>query len=103
MMALDHPHPQLAGLVHPFADAFLLGFVAACSFIAALFFLKFWRATRDSLFLAFVFFFAIQGVTSAALLGVEHPNEGGVWNTVARFLAIIGVLAAIVWKNRAER
>ncbi|HUB28456.1 MAG TPA: DUF5985 family protein [Terracidiphilus sp.] len=98
----DLMHP-LAPLSHPFADAFLLGFISACSFVAALFFLKFWNSTRDTLFLAFSLFFAIQGIGNSALLGVAHPNQGGLWNAVLRLLSSLGVLAAILWKNLAER
>ncbi|HEX3891141.1 MAG TPA: DUF5985 family protein [Terracidiphilus sp.] len=93
----------IAPIAHPTADAFLLGFASACSFIAALFFLKFWRSTRDTLFLAFVLFFVIQAVSNAALLGAQHPNEGVAWNTVIRFLAVIGLLVAILRKNLAEK
>jgi uncharacterized membrane protein HdeD (DUF308 family) len=103
MIVFDSPAAPLAPIAHPFADAFLLGVVSACSFIAALFFLKFWRSTRDLLFLAFSVFFAIQGITNAALLGVDHPNEGGLWNTLIRFLAIVGLLGAILRKNLANR
>ncbi len=100
---IGFPASAIAPIAHPIVDGFLLGFASACSFIAALFFLKFWRSTRDTLFLAFVLFFAIQAVGNSALLGVEHPNEGGLWNTVIRFLAVIGLLAAILRKNLAEK
>lgn len=103
MIAPPSVTPPLAPIAHPFADAFLLGCAAACSMVAALFFLKFWRSTRDVLFLAFALFFAIQSLNSAALLGVEHPNESSLWNSLIRFLAVIGVLGAILWKNVAER
>jgi len=95
--------PPLAPIAHPFADAFLLGFVAACSLMAALFFLKFWKTTRDVLFLAFALFFLTQGITGFALLGIDHPNEAGFWNALIRFMAVIGLLAAILWKNVAAQ
>ena len=47
MIAVIELSPHLAPIAHPTADAFLMGFVSACSLIAALFFLKFWRRTRD--------------------------------------------------------
>ncbi|HKF47344.1 MAG TPA: DUF5985 family protein [Terracidiphilus sp.] len=93
---------QLAPLAHPVLDVFLLGFVVACSFIAALYFLRFWKSTRDPLFLAFSLFFAIQGINYGSLLAVEHPNEGNFWHTVIRFVAVAGLLAAMVWKNFFE-
>lgn len=103
MIAFDTPSAQVSPIIHPFADAFLLGFVSAMSFISALFFLRFWKHTRDTLFLSFTFFFVIQGIGNAALLGVEHPNEGGLWYTASRFLAIIAVLGSIVWKNVGDK
>jgi hypothetical protein len=103
MIALIEVSPRLAPIAHPTVDAFLLGFVSACSLIAALFFLKFWKSTRDPLFLAFSLFFAIQGISNCALLGLEHPNEGTLWNAVIRLLALLGLLGAILWKNLAER
>lgn len=103
MIALIEASPRLAPIAHPFADAFLLGFVSACSLIAALFFLKFWRRTRDALFLAFSLFFTIQGLSSCALLGLDHPNEGRPLNAMIRLLASLGLLGAILWKNLSER
>lgn len=93
---------QLAPIAHPTFDVFLLGFVVACSLIAALFFLRFWKSTRDPLFLAFTLFFAIQGINYGVLLGAAHPNEGNLWHSLIRFLAVLGLLAAIVWKNFFE-
>lgn len=93
---------QLAPLTHPVLDVFLLGVVVAFSFVAALYFLRFWRTTRDPLFLAFSLFFAIQGVNFGALIGAEHPNEGNLWHTVIRFVAVLGLLAAMIWKNFFE-
>ena len=94
---------QLAPLAHPVFDVFQIGFVVACSFIAALYFLRFWKSTRDPLFLAFSLFFAIQGINYGALLAVEHPNEGNLWHSLIRFVAVLGLLAAIAWKNFFER
>jgi Family of unknown function (DUF5985) len=94
---------QLAPLTHPLLDVFLLGFIVACSSVAALFFLRFWKSTRDPLFLAFSAFFAIQAVTYSLLLTVAHPNEGSLTHTIIRFLAFLGLLAAMAWKNFFER
>lgn len=94
---------QLAPLAHPVLDVFLLGVVVAFSFIAALYFLRFWKSTRDPLFLAFSLFFAVQGINFGSLLAVEHPNEGNLWHTVIRLVAVLGLLAAVAWKNFFER
>jgi hypothetical protein len=93
---------QLAPLLHPTTDLFLLGFIVACSLVAALFFLRFWKSTRDPLFLAFSLFFIIQAFNFTGLLAVEHPNEGNFAQTIVRFLAVLGLFAAILWKNFFE-
>jgi uncharacterized membrane protein HdeD (DUF308 family) len=87
---------------HPLADIFLLGIVAACYLLAGLFFVRFWRSTRDTLFLAFAVFFGIQGGSSAFIVSLSHPNEGSLWIGVVRLLSILAVLAAILWKNLAK-
>lgn len=93
------PNSQLAPLAYPILDVFLLGFVCAGSLVAAVFFLRFWRSTRDTLFMAFTIFFAIEGANDAYVLTLPHPNEGSVAVTIIRLIAVIGILAAIVWKN----
>jgi uncharacterized membrane protein HdeD (DUF308 family) len=90
---------MMTPLTHPTLDLFLLGFVAGCSLCAALFFLRFWRQTRDVLFLSFAAFFAIQGALSATTMTLEHPNEGTAWIFTLRLLSILLVLGAIVRKN----
>lgn len=92
---------ELAPIEYPVFDMFLLGTVAALSAVAFVFFLRFWRSTRDPLFVAFAVFFAIQAVIHIAVLGLDHPNEGNFWLYLLRLLAVVGIFAAIVWKNIA--
>jgi uncharacterized membrane protein HdeD (DUF308 family) len=80
-------------------EGFLLGVVATSSVTAGLFFLKFWRKTRDTLFLAFGVAFIIEGVNRAAMLCLERPNEGSPWNYGVRLFAFLLILAAILRKN----
>ena len=81
-------------------ESFLLGIVVATSLTAAGFFLKFWRATRDPLFLAFALAFTIEGLNRTGILFLERPNEGSPAIYVVRLLAFVLILAAIIWKNR---
>lgn len=90
-------------LTHPLTDVFLLGFIGACSSLAALFFLRFWRDSRDPLFLAFAAFFGIQGLVHTVVLMLPRPNEGNVWLFGLRSLSVLWVLGAILWKNSAKR
>ncbi len=80
-------------------EAFLLGVIAASSITAAVFFLKFWKRTHDSLFLAFGVAFLIEGVNRVAVLEVERPNEGSPWTYVVRLIAFLIILAGILNKN----
>jgi uncharacterized membrane protein HdeD (DUF308 family) len=83
---------------------FLLGALTACSTIAALFFIRFWRATRDGLFLAFAIFFLTDAVTRATLaLTFERPNEGSPLIYIARLAASLAIVAAIWMKNTRPR
>ena len=81
-------------------EGFLLGVIATASLVATLFFLRFWRYTRDSLFLAFTLAFAIEGLGAAATLFFKHPNEGSPWIYLVRLLAFLAIIFAIVNKNR---
>ncbi len=82
-------------------EGFLLGFIAASSLTAAVFFLKFWKETGDTLFLAFVAFFFTEAVSRVASLFLTRPNEGSPWIYVARLVAVLWILAAILRKNSA--
>jgi uncharacterized membrane protein HdeD (DUF308 family) len=82
-------------------EGFLLGVIVIASLAAGLFFLKFWKRTRDSLFLAFGAAFLIEGVNRLGFLLVENPNEGSPAIYIVRLLAFLLILAAIIRKNRA--
>lgn len=81
-------------------ENFLLGMIVTCSLIAALFFFRFWRNTRDLLFLAFAAAFGIEGINRIGFLFLERPNEGSPVIYAVRLLASLLIIAAILWKNR---
>jgi uncharacterized membrane protein HdeD (DUF308 family) len=85
--------------MNPISEGFLLGVVSACSLLAGMFFLKFWRRTRDFLFLAFGMAFLVEGVNRAAVLLVARPNEGHPLIYGVRLGASLLILAAILKKN----
>lgn len=85
------------------SEGFLIGVISTCSLIAAIFFLKFWRRTRDYLFLAFGVAFLIEAVNRAAVLLVEKPNEGSPAIYLVRLGASLIILSAIVKKNIEAR
>lgn len=79
--------------------AFLLGAVVMASAVAALFFLKFWRQTRDRFFLFFAAAFALDAVTRLllALIPLSHEQEPLFY--LARLVTFSLIIYAIVDKN----
>jgi hypothetical protein len=80
-------------------EGFLLGIIVTASLVAAAFFWKFWRQTRDTLFLAFAAAFFIEGVNRLSFLFITAPNEGSPAIYIVRLVAFLLILAAIVRKN----
>lgn len=82
---------------------FVAGVLTTGYFIAGLFFLKFWRRTRDSLFLTFACAFALMAVNQAvpALFGIPDEALGGVY--LLRLAAFLLIIWAILRKNLARR
>jgi len=81
-------------------DGFLLGVIVTASLTAAAFFLKFWKQTRDKLFLGFGAAFAIEGINRLAFLFLETPNEGHPVIYMVRLFSYLLILVAIINKNR---
>jgi uncharacterized membrane protein HdeD (DUF308 family) len=78
---------------------FLVGVIATSSVMAGVFFLKFWKRTRDFLFLAFAIAFIIEGLDRACAMMVARPNEGSPWIYLVHLLASGLLLFAILKKN----
>jgi uncharacterized membrane protein HdeD (DUF308 family) len=93
------PLGQFAPVAHPLLDLFLLGFIAGCSLVAVLFFLRFWRDTRDSLFIGFAAFFLIQGCIDVLVLAQSHPNIASPWIYCLHLASTFALLLVILWKN----
>ncbi len=81
---------------------FLLGVLMMGFATAALFFFKFYRATRDRLFIWFSIAFILLAVNQLAFAMVDNQDEH-VAVYVLRFLAFLLILAAIIDKNRREK
>lgn len=84
-------------------NLFLLGAVATASLAAGLFFLRFWRETKDRLFMAFSISFFMEGINRTALALSRSPQEGAPFFYVVRLLAYLLILLAVADKNRAAR
>jgi Ca2+/Na+ antiporter len=79
---------------------FILGNIFMACFIAGLFFLRFWRQTRDRLFLMFALAFWTLSASRFALVVAGAPDEIRTLISLARLAAFILILAAILDKNR---
>jgi hypothetical protein len=79
--------------------AFLAGVATMGFAAAALFFLRFWRDTRDGLFLSFALSFLLLALVQALLTLADIPIEERSWVYLLRLLAFLLILVAIVRKN----
>jgi len=87
-------------IYNPIFEGFLEGVIATCSLAAGVFFLRYWRDTRDSLFLAFSVAFLIEGFNRCGRVFFHNPSEASPWVFVVRAFAFLIILAGIFSKNR---
>lgn len=80
---------------------FLSGAVVFGFLMAALFFLRFWKKTRDELFLAFASAFLLLGIGQVAILLADNYLEDRAWAYLPRLVAFLIIIFAILRKNRA--
>ena len=69
--------------------------------VAGLFFMRFWRETRDRLFLIFACAFWILGLQRLALALSRNMVEDDTGLYLVRLFAFLLILGAIVDKNRS--
>jgi hypothetical protein len=82
--------------LHDFLNgAATMGFLAS-----AVFFLRFWRETRDRLFALFAIAFAVIGVNRMLLALVALGHEARPYLYVIRLLAFLLIACAVIDKNR---
>jgi len=84
----------------PVLAAFMAGLFTAASLTAALFFLRFWRQSREALFLSFAWAFvllAANNALSAFLGGDEYPAI-----YLLRLAGFALIIFAILRKNLAR-
>jgi hypothetical protein len=68
-----------------------------------LFFLRFWKSTRDRLFLLFASAFAVLGLQRLIQSVATVPTEDVTYLYVMRLAAFIIIIIAIIDKNRSSR
>lgn len=81
---------------------FLSGAVFALSCVAGLFFLRFWRKTRDRFFAFFSAAFWLLALHRVVVLGLRNNDEHVSTSYLIRLLAFVLILVAIVDKNRGR-
>ena len=81
-------------------ENFLMGVIAMASWVAGVFFLRFWRDTHDRLFLMFSAAFLLLGITRLGLVFAQGATEPHTYWYWVRLVAFLLILAAVVDKNR---
>ena len=84
-------------------DDFLGGAVSMGFAVATLLFLKFWKRTRDGLFLAFAAAFLLLGINQALLSLANIPVEERSSLYLIRLAAFVIIIGALVFKNRQSK
>jgi membrane-associated PAP2 superfamily phosphatase len=88
------------------SDPTIVGYAAGATsigyIVAALFFLKFWRRTRDSLFVSFAAAFVLMAINQAApaLFGIPDEMVSNVY--LLRLAAFLLIIFAILRKNMKD-
>lgn len=80
-------------------NAFLAGGITFGFLISGLFFARFWRRTRDGLFLAFAAAFGLLGLNQALLTLSGIPVEERSPLYLIRLAAFLLIILAVVRKN----
>ena len=83
-------------------NSFLTGAIMMSYLVAGLFFLRFWRQTRDRLFLMFSLAFWLLGVNQVGFIFAEEGSAGRSYAYLVRLAAFVLILLAIVEKNRSS-
>jgi hypothetical protein len=85
---------------------FLLGVLATCAAAIGLFFVRFWRTSRDRLFLWFAAGFALLGASWAAVAAQpvwRRPEAEAWWQVyLLRLAAYVVIIWGVVEKNRGR-
>jgi Family of unknown function (DUF5985) len=81
---------------------FVSGATMAAALVIAVIFFRYWRQTRDRLFLGFALGFAVFSFSRLILAFLDEDDEGRIFVYGLRLLAFLLILAAIVEKNRGR-
>ena len=82
-------------------NQFVSGAITMGYLVAGLFFLRFWRQSRDRLFAFFAVAFFVLAAQRLALALTTQNSEGTIFLYIVRLTAFLLILAAIIDKNRS--
>jgi hypothetical protein len=81
-------------------NAILVGAIAMASLVIGLFFLRFWRSTKDRFFLYFALSFFLQGFNRILAVLTSMQSEDAPVFYAIRLVAYSLILFAVLGKNR---
>ena len=81
----------------------LIGAIAACCFVIGLFFLRFWRTTRDSFFLFFALSFLLEGANRVSLVLLFDLYEASPSYYLVKVSSYSFIIVAILVKNKRQK
>lgn len=84
----------------PAVGPFMLGAIAMASLAVSVFFLRFYRETKDALFLYFAAAFGLEAVTRTLLAFRSAPDEAAVHLYLTRAFAYSLIVVGVYFKNR---
>lgn len=90
----------LSQTMPPVLGAFLYGLLTAASLVAALFFFRFWRQSRDGLFCSFAIAFLLMAANSMLSVFVGGDEYPAIY--LLRLSAFALIIFAILRKNLAR-
>lgn len=82
-----------------FAADFFTGMITMGFVVCSLFFLRFWRRTRDWLFLVFAVAFVLLAINACLGTLLDIPRAERSWIFLFRLAAFSMIIAAILRKN----
>ena len=82
---------------------FVWGVLAMGCLVVAVYFLHYWRSSRERLFMFFSAAFALMAVqwTLSALTGTDESQHS--YLLILRILAFLSIIAGVMDKNRRDR
>lgn len=80
---------------------FSAGMITMGFLVISLFFVKFWRRTRDALFLAFAVSFTLLALNQGLAIVIEIDRDERSYLYIIRLIAFLIIIVAVLHKNSA--